>query len=305
MRQKSIWMVFLCPLFILLAHPASALPIPPPNPDFAESQSSTTLSFDATNDLIVINATVNGKGPFRFQIDTGASHHVMTPELAQSLGLRVEGNAILDSGGRARNSAGVVQVAEVRVGDFRLERQSFIVAALPPSYPFQGFLGAEFFKHFIVRIDFRQSLLTLTTGSVFRYQGDGISLPIKFHAGLIPQVKAEVDGKAGWFKLDTGYNGSLALFGKFIYEHHLLAEYAPRQGGTGARTLTEEFGDVPAAQIRVFKLGHTSLGKMLASFFLEREGSNSIYAGAIGTGILKQFNVIINYQKQRLILESR
>ena len=298
-------MVFLYSLFILFAHPASALPIPIPNPEFAESQSSTTLPFDATNDLIVINAIINGKGPFRFQIDTGASHHVMTPELVRALGLRVEGNATLDTGGRERNAAGVVQVAEVRVGDFRLERQSFIVAPLPPSYPFQGFLGAELFKHFIVRIDFRQSLLTLTLGSVFHYQGKGISLPIKFHAGLIPQVKAEVDGKAGWFKLDTGYNGSLALFGKFIYEHNLLAEYAPRQSGTGARTLTEEFGDVPVAQIREFKLGGTSLGKMPASFFLEREGSNSIYAGAIGTGILKQFNVIINYQRQRLILENR
>ena len=305
MKQKSIWMVFIYPLFILLAHPASALPIPVSNRDFAESQSSTTLAFDAATDLIVINAIINGKGPFRFQIDTGASHHVMTPELARSLGLSVEGKAIVDAGEGTGNVAGVVQVAEVRVGDFRLERQSFIVAPLPPSYPFQGFLGAELFKHFVVRIDFRQSLLTLTLGSGFRYQGHGISLPIKFHAGLIPQVKAEVDGKAGWFKLDTGYNGSLALFGKFIYEHNLLAEYAPRQSGTGARTLTEEFGDVPVAQIREFKLGDASLGEMPTSFFLDREGSNSIYAGAIGTGILKRFKVIINYQKQRLILESR
>jgi hypothetical protein len=62
---------------------------------------------------------------------------------------------------------------------------------------------------------------------------------------------------------------------------------------------------VPATQIREFKLGELKLGRILTSFFLEREGSNSIFAGAIGTGILKQFNVIINYEKQRLILESR
>src|SRR5437762_2498211 len=118
-------------------------------------------------------------------------------------------------------------------------------------------------------------------------------------------MQAEVDGQAGWFKLDTGYNGALALFGKFIYEHNLLKKYAPRPSGTGVRTLSEEYGDVPAAQIREFKLGDTSLSEMLASFFLERKGSNSIYAGAIGTGILKRFNVIMDYQRQRLILESR
>lgn len=271
----------------------------------SEGESSTIISFDPANDLIVINAAINGKGPFRFLLDTGASHHVMTPELAQSLGLKVEGNGVVDAGGQAKVNAGLVQVAEVRVGDFTLERQSFFVTPFPALYPFQGFLGAELFKRFVVRINFRQSLLTLTIPSTFRYQGEAITLPIKFHKGLIPEVKAEVDGTAGWFKLDTGYNGPLALFGEFIDEHNLLRKYAPERSSSGARTLTGEVGNVPVTQIREFKLGDLRLGGVLASFFLEREGSNSIFPGAIGTGILKQFNVIINYEKQRVILESR
>jgi hypothetical protein len=41
---------------------------------------STSLSFDSANNLIVITVTLNGKGPFRFLLDSGASHHVMQPE---------------------------------------------------------------------------------------------------------------------------------------------------------------------------------------------------------------------------------
>jgi predicted aspartyl protease len=306
MRKIVAWIISICVFPVSLAYSTTASPISPvPNLYYIKGQSSTSLSFDPANDLIVVNATVNGKGPFRFLLDTGASHNVMTPELARSLGLKVEGGGTIDAGGQAKVSAGLARVDEVGIGEFTLERQSFFVLPFPASYMFQGFLGAEVFKRFIVRIDFRRSLLTLTVPYAFRYRGDGAVLQIKFHEGLIPQVKAEVDGHAGWFKLDTGYNGSLALFGKFIDEHDLLAKYGPQKSGAGARTLTGEVNNVLSTQIREFKLGDLMLGRILTSFFLEREGSNSNFAGAIGTGILKQFNVIINYDKQRVILESK
>jgi hypothetical protein len=94
------------------------------------------------------------------------------------------------------------------------------------------------------------------------------------------------------------------LFGKFIDEHNLMGKYAPRKSGSGVRTLTGETGDVPMMQMRGFKLGGLTLDGIPTAFFLEREGSNSAFAGAIGTGILKQFNVIIDYQRRRLILVS-
>jgi len=300
-KQVSI---FIYLILILLTHPAQASPVTELKLDYAEGESSTSLSFDATNDLIMINATINGKGPFRFVVDTGASHHVMTPELAQSLGLKGKGNGVLDTGSQAKVSAELVQVAEVGLGNFKLQRQSFFVTPFPALFPFQGFLGAELFKHFVVRIDFRRTVLTLTLPRAFRYQGNGIALPIKFHEALIPQVKAEVDGHPGFFKLDTGFNGSVALFREFIDEHRLLAKYRPRKSDTGARTLTEEANGMPSAEIREFKLGPFALDGVVAFFFLDDQGSNSVFAGAIGTGVLKQFNVIIDYEKQRVLLES-
>lgn len=303
MRKQLSWRILICALSILaiLSTNAWARRL---SPDHIAEDISTNLSFDAANDLIIIKATLNGKGPFRFLLDTGASHHVMTPELADSLGLKARDSGVLDSGGPVKGNAQLVQVAEVGIGTFKLTKQSFFVTPFPARFQFQGFLGAELFKHFVVCIDFRQTLLTLTVPRFFHRRNHGIALPIRFHEGLIPQLNAEVDGNAGLFKLDTGYNGSLALFRKFIDEHQLLAKYNPRKSETGVRTLTEETNEMPSAEIREFKLGPLALGDIHATFFLDKEGSNSIFAGAVGTGVLKKFIVSIDYEKRRLILES-
>ena len=271
----------------------------------ALDKDSTKLSFDPANNLIVIPATINGKGPFRFLLDTGASHHVMKPELARTLGLKVTSGGKIEVGRKENVSAGLVDVAEMHLGDFALARQRFFVTPFPSSYPFDGFIGAELLERYIVNINFQQSLITLVEPETFRYRGSGTSLPLKFHAGLIPQVKAEVDDTSGWFKLDTGYNGSLAFFEKFIEQHKLLVKYAPRKIDSGGQTLTGQVSDSPVAVIRKFKLRDVVLNNVEAAFFLDKEGSNSAYAGAIGTALLNRFNVTLDYKAQRMILESR
>lgn len=297
--------LIICALLILLVFPSSSSPAPIVGAAFIAGEESTRLSFDPTNNLIIITATLNGKGPFRFLLDTGASHHVVKADVAQALGLKVTGGGEIDAGRRGTVSADLVQVEEVRVGNFMLERQQFFVFPLPSSYPFEGFLGADLFKQFVVSIDFQRSQITLIRPKTFRYQGTGGSLPLKFHEGLIPQVKAEVDDNIGWFKLDTGYNGSLALFGKFIEQHKLLVKYAPQKSKPGGQTLTGEVGDSPVAQIRRLKLGNLVFDNIGTFFFLEKEGSNSAFSGAIGTALLNRFNIIIDYKRERMILEKR
>jgi predicted aspartyl protease len=292
-------------LLILLVLPVSAFPTSLLSNSSIKDTDSTSLPFDSANNLIVITATLNGRGPFRFLLDTGASHHVMKPEIAQALGLKVTDFGELDAGGRGRVRAGSVRVSKLQVGGFTLEKQQFAVTSFPSSYPFEGFLGAELFKRFIVTIDFKHSLITLAQPNAFRYQGTGVSLSIKFYEGLIPQVKGEVDNLAGWFKIDTGYNGSLALFGKFIDENRLLAKYPPQTSAPGGLTLTGEVGDSPTTQVRQFRLGNLTLQNVLTSFFLEKEGSNSAFAGAVGTVLLRQYKVIIDYKRQRVVLERR
>lgn len=271
----------------------------------AEEESATTVPFDGANDLIVVNVLLNGKGPFRLLLDSGASVHSITPELAKALGLKIEGSGVIDVGSKETVSAGIAHIAKLEIGNISLPDQAFFVATYPASYPFQGFLGAELFRRFVVRVDFQRMMVTLTTPASFRYQGAGAIVPLKLYKGSIPQVRGEVDGQKGWLKLDTGYNGTLALFGQFIEDHRLLKKYAPAVSKQGGRTLAGEVGASPTARIAALRLGAVELRDITASLFLEKGNSNDAFAGAIGTGIFKQFNVIFNYNKQQVIFENR
>ncbi|HEX8722374.1 MAG TPA: retroviral-like aspartic protease family protein [Pyrinomonadaceae bacterium] len=289
-------------LFVSAPRPAAgAAPRPVAAP--AEGRETASLPFDAANNLVVVAATLNGKGPFRFLLDTGASHHVLKPEVARSLGLKLEGAGEIDGGGGPNVEAALARVAEVSVGGLTLEGQQFFVTPFPALYPFDGFLGAEFFRRFAVRVDFRRSLVTLTRAEAFGYSGKGVGLPVRFEGGSIPRVRAEVDGVAGWFKFDTGYNGELALFADFAERHGLPAKYAPRKGGPGGQTLAGEVGDSPVARVRTLGLGALAAEDVTAAFFPGKGGSNSAFAGAIGTALLKRFDFTIDFKRRRVIIE--
>src|SRR5947199_1049151 len=48
-----------------------------------------TIPFDASNNLIIIEAMINDRGPYRLVVDTGSSHHVLSREVAEMLGLKL------------------------------------------------------------------------------------------------------------------------------------------------------------------------------------------------------------------------
>src|SRR2546423_2676746 len=155
---------------------------------------SVTVPFDGANNLIIIDATINQKGPYRFAIDTGSSEHMISREVANTLGLKNMGTARVDVGLKEMSNAEQTNIAELRIGELTLRNQRFFIAPLPKTYPFQGILGAEFFKQFVVTIDFEHSFVTLIPADKFIYRGSGSRISIKLRNGWMPRVHAEVDG---------------------------------------------------------------------------------------------------------------
>lgn len=270
----------------------------------------TTIPFDPANNLIVIDVTINARGPFRFMIDTGSSVNVVSRELADTMGLKIGGSAKVEGGGNTLIDAALTDVSEVRIGDLILRNRSFFVASLPKEWPLQGILGAPFLKELVVTIDFAHSQLTLTSSQGSIQPSPGARIRIKLRGGLIPEAKGEIDGFSGWLKIDTGYNGSLALFAEFIERHPSLFNkdsLAPTYPA-GGQTVSGEVGETRVVQIKALKL-KTAKGlkvmreKLPAALLTEKGGSNSVYAGAIGTLALQPFRVIFDYGKKLMILE--
>src|SRR6266851_7507881 len=194
------------------------------------SESAVPVSVEAGT--VIVEVTINGRGPFPLMFDTGAQN-ALTPEIAAALGLKTEGaGTVLDSGGDSLPVT-FTRVKVIRVGDAEMTDQPFAVAALPPyltdrgSRPaLAGFLGYELLTRFAVRLDYDRRTLTLKAGSNFRYDGTGVRVPLVF-TGKTPVVPAAADGIAGMFVVDTGSSGALTLRREFVEAHGLEARHAP------------------------------------------------------------------------------
>ena len=282
---------------------ASTLPL--------NQRSPVTIPFDRGNNLVIIEATINDRGPFRFVLDTGSSHHFLSRALAETLGLKLETKTKVDVGSSAMIDASQTEVSKLEIGELAIPDQHFFIVELPKPYPFQGILGVELFKQFIITIDFAHSLVTMDLPDKHPYSGSGTQIRMKLRDGFIPELRADVDGHSGWFKIDTGYNASLALFAEFVARHPSLAndDSGPPTYEPGGQTIAGEVGKTRIVRIKELKFEAksgrgVSQQNVPAALFTEKGGSNSAYAGAIGTLVLQRYIVTLDYRKRLIRLEA-
>ena len=129
-------------------------------------QRRTIVRFTLANPakpLILIPVAVNGRGPYSFVLDTGASLTMLSPRLETELGLvaGIEANGV-GAGGALRvllHTADISVAAqhlrdvEVAVGDL-----SAVEKAVGTSL--DGILGYNFLSRFAVTIDYEQQVVT-------------------------------------------------------------------------------------------------------------------------------------------------
>src|SRR5215472_3472178 len=157
----------------------------------SSSQAVVPVSIEAG--AVIVEVSIDGRGPFPLMFDTGAQDTV-TPETAAALGLKTEGS------GTARDSSGdrvtitFTRVGAVRLGEAEMTDQPFAVLGLPryvadrgSRQPLAGFIGWELLARFAARLDYDDETLTLTPGQDFRYGGQGMRIPLAF-IGKTPVV---------------------------------------------------------------------------------------------------------------------
>jgi predicted aspartyl protease len=113
--------------------------------------------------VILLTAHVNGKGPFVFTLDTGATMTLVSPEVAQMAGLEVIGK------GEATGAGGKIVVslsraADVTVGTAEVQDLPVGIIDVAPlggamGTKIDGILGHNFLQMFRVTIDYRNEKL--------------------------------------------------------------------------------------------------------------------------------------------------
>lgn len=110
--------------------------------------------------LSVVEATINGRGPFRLVIDTGAAVNVLSPEAAARAGVGPRGPKVRLSGAGGDGTVGQLERAEIDIGPRRWPGATVVVADMmrPASaeagLALDGLLGAPVLAHGRLILDY-------------------------------------------------------------------------------------------------------------------------------------------------------
>jgi hypothetical protein len=162
------------------------------------------IRFRTSLNLIFTNVTINGKGPYDFVIDTGATQTVVSEKLAMETGLQqVTSTFVFGIGGTGKVETKLYKMKEIALGAVKV-RNTPVGTFNDPliSQIADGILATSIFSDFVVNIDYTTSQLSLLRKRPSVPAGTEV-LPIWFFSNLL-LVPLEVNGKRGNFIVDTG-----------------------------------------------------------------------------------------------------
>ena len=211
-------------LLTAIASAASAPPVvttgSPPQPAADATPGSTA----PTEDLLFASPTrldhigrilapvmVNGQGPFRFIVDTGASRSTVSPRLAQTLGLTPAAELPLKVNG-ITGTADVPSVAIhlIQAGDLVIEDTRLPVVWAPLMAGADGILGVAGLKGERIFVDFKHNRVVISrTRNGGTPQGFD-RVPARVLPGGLLVVSARVGGVRVDAVIDTGSERTIA-----------------------------------------------------------------------------------------------
>ena len=158
--------------------------------------------------------TIDGKGPLRLVLDTGASRSALTPAALTKLGIQPDlDRMVLLRGTTGSARVPTVRVGQVEIGDLLAERQTMVVVddAFGGA---DGVLATTALRDRRILADFRRDRIEITRSSGERAPPGFTTLRIKLLERHVPWVEAMVGGVRVKAVIDTGAQstiGNLAL----------------------------------------------------------------------------------------------
>jgi predicted aspartyl protease len=210
----------------LLAAVAASAAQPPPESSSQSQQPSVPTSpedllFASPTRLdhigrVVAPVMVDGQGPFRFMIDTGANYSAVSPRLAAALGLTASPDASIQVNG-ITGTANVpsVPIRELKAGALVLEHARLPVLWAPLMAGTDGILGIAGLKHDRLFVDFRANRVSIARSRGAIAPAGFISVRGKCLSGGLLGVEGRIGGVRMLAIIDTGSErtiGNMALY---------------------------------------------------------------------------------------------
>ena len=274
-----------------------------------------TIPFKLVTRHIVVPVKINNSRPLSFVFDTGDKVGIVDIGRAKELGLDLQGQVRIGGAGSDTLIGSYVRGATWKLQGFEDFSQPVTLAiplgrlAARFGHDFDGIIGSDFIKQFVIEVDYQARILKLHAKDGFAYSGSGDSIPIQFNSQGHPLIEAEVTPRGGQpikgrFVLDLGSSAALALHSPLVKEHRLLESNHPTiraigVGGAGGESLGR------LGRVSELKIGKFKIAAPPALFSQDKAGAfaSASLAGNIGQRIASKFKLFLDYERHRIILE--
>jgi len=188
------------------------------------------IAMDLNTGRPMVDVLVDGSGPYRFVVDTGAQFSLIDAGIASDLGLEVVGSQMVRSPGVSENIvARRVRPARVEVGGLALEQP--VLAAMDlvgvSAGAIEGIIGLGHFRDLLLTFDYPRSRLVVAKGKLDRDDPATVQLdPDREHV----QIPADIGGVSMPIVIDTGSPGGFTV--PKAFEPRLRFRSEPTPGPT-------------------------------------------------------------------------
>ncbi len=275
------------------------------------------ISFVYAHNLIVINARVNGLGPFMFLLDTGVANSMITDvDFARSLNLHSSRVVnIIGFGVKDAARASIVSGVEVRIGrkmsgllNFAVLDEDIFDLAAYTGLPVKGIIGSDFFVNHPVSINYINSKITIHRhlDPAVRKSESKLSMSIEHGKPYLWCAVADSSGHVDSLKLviDTGAGHPLSLETLNGAAFPIPFPNINANLGVGlSGNISGYIARMPKLQVGSFQLQNVITAFPLYQQAAARRGIVD-RNGNLGNGVLSRFYLTLDYAGNRLYLRK-
>lgn len=181
----------------------------------AETKPLGDIQYRRDGKLMMVQARVNGAGPFWFIVDSGAPRSVLDPTLAAELKLGVSGHGSTTGAGQGPVTYAYSQPVTIAIGGDSYESTPFVLdlrqAPLPKEV--RGLIGAELFVRNVVTIDPSAQRISWFASDRAPRPARAATLPLRTEGGKL-FIRARIEPRQGLgidreLRIDTGSESSV------------------------------------------------------------------------------------------------
>jgi hypothetical protein len=273
------------------------------------------IPFDFDTAHIVFKASVNGRPPIGFILDTGANENCIQSTRLADFGLKTYAMSASTGGGGTADYGFTRDVTLTLPGVTLKDQHAAVVdqsgLERAMGVPLGGLVGYDFISRFVIEIDYAKKLMTLHDPVHWTYSGPGAIVPVVFDKG-IPHTDGAITvaGREipAYFVIDFGAAETMTLTSPFIRANNLLA-LAQTNAQVNGPAVANQFFSQTTVRGRVDRLtlGAPPLVAESIPVNLSKNTSGAYaspnFAGTVGQGIDRRYHVFLDYTRNRVIFE--